>query len=655
MYWLRDIKKCGLTFPRELFHIIQECLSEVYPDKDFSRFDIYRYYNILDVDSKHIEAVRGYCLGMANNLITYAQCICYRMLGKRIPKSIDLDILCGNDDSCLRITSKESSIDHIDAILVQTEDINILRGLNIITNDAKSFWSWYPILFKNFGHQDFKVKHSRIACALSSAMVAPDIKYAKLLTSSVSLSQWENGEWLEPLVRELISKWGYEYYSDECNYDYILGGWFATRSKGLSLALRQIDTTPDELLQPMWIAINQMIAFNKEVIKPVLDGTVTKNYSIIGSKFNISYLDLDRREEYEKCLPLETLFLNEGSFKKFYESVFKFNRFPYKEMAKRLRRVTSVYPGVILNKVCFQEFILRNFNKLAIPESLVESSSYLYEEDCLIPTDSGSLRFNSLSRYLMYLKNQKILMMPDLDFFASGEYPYVRNFDEPPSTERINAIHDINGDIPEGVYQFSTNPWLPLYEYVKEFDQYPVLLKRVVEDKEHLPIWFMTRPYRDSREVSIAYNNMHEGELYVDYAIELIRECLIDETEIKQPDESGPNYSSCDFCSMQLSWEKTDDIFTIYDSSCITCIVGDQIWCERKLSVSADTIEKRREHFSQVPIIRSRMRYLIEHYFDYLTDQLPYFLQEEEDDENDLFYAPVDEYNEDELFAMFGD
>jgi len=82
MFWLRDIKKCGLTFPRELFHLIQECLSEKYPDKNFSRFDIFRYYSIWDENGKPVKTVRGYCLGMANNLVTYLQCMFSKMLLK---------------------------------------------------------------------------------------------------------------------------------------------------------------------------------------------------------------------------------------------------------------------------------------------------------------------------------------------------------------------------------------------------------------------------------------------------------------------------------------------------------------------------------------------------------------------------------------------
>jgi hypothetical protein len=506
MYWLRDIKKCGLTFPRELFHLLQECLVEKYPDKNFDKFDIYRYYSIWDVDNKPIETVRGYCLGMANNLVTYIQCMMSKMLLKRLPPNIQVEALYGNDDSCLKVWAEEGLLDSVDAMMIQCEDFEILKGLNIITNDKKSFWSWYPILFEEYGHQDFKIKHSRIACALSSAMMAPDIKYAKFLTSSISLALWDNGDWIESPLRELISKWGYEYYPQECNFDYILGGWISIRSAGLNPVLRMIDNAPDELLQPMWIALNQMNAFSKEVIRPVLKGTVTENYSVTGRLYNITYVDTEIYDVPD--LPIETIYLNRKGYKDFYESIYRFNRNPFHEMSKRLRKITSQHIGKALDRDTLLEYTFRNFEKLAIPRRLVTSESYIYTIHKDRNLDCHSLLRNSLSRYLELLKEMHLLMFPGCDLPASGEYPYVVNYDATPYTEEVCGITTLDGEIPEGIYQYSTNPWLPLWEYVKSYDCMPQNLIRICADKQHLPIWFMNKSYRNSREVSFAYNFM---------------------------------------------------------------------------------------------------------------------------------------------------
>jgi hypothetical protein len=651
MYWLRDIKKCGLTFPRELFHIMQECLSEKYPDKDFSRFNIFRYYSIWDEKNKPIKTARGYCLGMANNLVTYAQCIISKMLLKRIPDHIEVEALYGNDDSCLKIWSRENYIDHIDAMMIQCEDFEILRGLNIITNDKKSFWSWWPILFEEYGHEDFQIKHSRIACALSNSMIAPDIKYAKFLSSAISMALWDNGDWIKAPLAELVNKWGYEYYPQECNYDYTLGGWISIRSKGMNPMLRMIERCPDELLQPMWVAANEINRFQKEVIKPVLSGTVTKNYSVTGSIHNITYVDIEIYDIPE--LPIEMIYLDKKGYKDFYESIYRFNRNPYTEMARRLRRVTSSHPGIIIDRLAFMEYSLKNFKKLAIPETFVISSTSIFEIRENDNLDCWSLRRNCIGRFLMSLKGQDLLMMPDLDLPPSGEYPYLANYDDTPYTERIKGITTLNGEIPDGIYQFSTNPWLPIYEYVMEYDRFPSNLFRLVEDRNHLPIWFMTRQYRNSSEVSLAYNFRDEGELYVNYIIDMYRECSSKEIE-KKEDKKLSSFSICQMCDtgLNIGWDRTCDIYNLLSDGCTLCILGDHLWRSRKRSTNADSIRERRECLSDIPIFRSRITYFIKKYCPLLEESLSLYLQEDTPAQD--FFAADDSDHEDALFDMFG-
>jgi hypothetical protein len=651
MYWLRDIKKCGLTFPRQLFHLLQECLVEKYPDKDFSRFDIFRYYSIWDVDNKPVETVRGYCLGMANNLVTFIQCMLSKMLLKRIGPQIEIEALYGNDDSCLKIWTEDGLVDNIDAMLIQSEDYYILNRLNIITNDTKSFWSWYPILFEEYGHQDFRTKHSRIACALSSAMLAPDIKYAKLLTSSISLALWDNGDWIIEPLREIISKWGYEYYPQEVNYDYLLGGWVSIRNCGVNPLLRMIEDCPDELIQPIWIAMNHMNKFQKEVIRPVLQGTVTKNYSVTGQILNITYVDIEIYDVPE--LPVEMIYLDEKGYRKFYESIYRFNRNPYREMSSRLTRISSFHIGKAVDKMTLIEYGIRNFNKLAIPKSFVQSETALFEIQRETNLDCSSLMRNSLSRYLELLKENHLLMFPGGDVPASGEYPYVVTYDATPFTERINGVTTLDGNIPEGIYQFSTNPWLPLWEYVTEYDMLPTSLYRLADDKKHLPIWFMNKTFRTSQEVSIAYWNIDMGELFVDDLLQIIREEQSAKTE-EEKTEKAFSPQICCFCQEGMTpWEDDIDSFSMFDPECTLCILGDHLWRARRLSQSADSLKVRQKMSADVPMLKSRMRHLVNTYFPVLISSIPRLCQESIDSV-DAFYAAISDDEEGVFLDMFG-
>jgi hypothetical protein len=250
----------------------------------------------------------------------------------------------------------------------------------------------------------------------------------------------------------------------------------------------------------------------------------------------------------------------------------------------------------------------------------------------------------------MSLKDSNLIMIPDLDLPPTGEYPYLVNFDEPPYTERVKAITTLDGDISEGIYQFSTNPWLPIYEYVNEYDKFPMALKRVIEDKPHLPIWFMTKTYRNSTEVSIAYNSMDYGELLVDDLIDIYREGQQDEVKEAQK-KFEP--SICYMCAQSFTgWNEQDDIFNMWDPSCTLCILGDQLWRTRKMSKLSDNPKERVELTVQLPVVRHRMEYLIKKHYPILEESISRFIQES--DTATDFFAAADSDNDEALLDMFG-
>jgi hypothetical protein len=479
-------------------------------------------------------------------------------------------------------------------------------------------------------------------------MLAPDINYAKFLTSSISLALWDNGSWIESPLRELISRWGFQYYPQECNYDYTLGGWISIRSAGLSTVLRVVENAPHELLQPMWVAMHKISNFQKEVIKPIISGTVTKNYSVTGSILNITYVDLDLYDVPN--LPVENLFLDRKGFRDFYESIYRFNRNPYEEMRRRSLRISSVKPGGFLDKENFMVYILRNFDKLAIPESMIISKSYIYETSIYNNLDCSSLMRNSLTRYIQYLKDNHILMCKELDVPGTGEYPFVRSYDSTPYTEKIERITSLDGSIPEGIYQFSTNPWLPLNEAVKEYGYLPTSLVRLAPDRLHLPIWFMNKTYRDSREVLIAWEFKQYGELLVDDMIEILRSFHRDEDYEKK---EKPPPMVCNLCQSGFSgWDRVDDIYNALSYDCTLCLLGDDLWRSRKLAQVADTVEKRTENLRQVPRNRWEIKRFISLYLPILEENLSVFLQEDDPSNSYVFAGESDE--DGGLADMFG-
>jgi hypothetical protein len=653
-YWLRDIKKCGLTFPRELIHLVQECLQEKYPERDLSCFNIYRNYSIFGEDNKPIKTVRGYCLGMANNCVTFIQCMIYRMIARRIPQSINIEGYFGNDDSLVKVTlANGDDVDSVDAQMIQIIDYELLQGLNIITNDKKSFWSWFPIIFEEYGKPEFKKKDSRLACALSSCLLAPDIKYAKLLSSSISQAFWDKGDWINTALRRITDVWGYEYYPEESNYDFSLGGWISLKSEGCSLALRQVMDAPPEILSPMWTACRQIRNFQKEVIRPVMKGTVTKNYSVTGAMLNITYVDTDLYDIPE--LPVEMIYLDKEGYKSFYESIYRFNRNPYRIMASRLSKVIKPYPRDDIDKMSMVEYMLGSGITYAIPEQLVLKCDEIFDTYENSSTDCSSLQRNSLSRFIEQLRVSKILTCTPIDIYPSGEYPYVNDFDSPSFIDRVNKVLPKDGEIPKGIYQFSTNPWLPLSEYTKSYDTLPQSILRLVEDRKHLPIWFMTKQYRNSREVHLAYSLMDAGEDYVDEILGVFRDFEYEQNRDPAPEKEFDSSKLCFTHQAGYSpWDAIDDIFNTVEEDCIPCMLERSLWSARKRTTTALELSERYDAMRSVPKIRQRIKHFIEVHYPILLSSLPRCMQE--DESNDLFSGGQDSGSEEEdIFAdMFG-
>lgn len=65
---MRDIKKCGLTFPHRLLRACQEVLVEVHEDfKHIGYIIDSRYYL---TESSWVKTSSGYFLGMLNEIVT---------------------------------------------------------------------------------------------------------------------------------------------------------------------------------------------------------------------------------------------------------------------------------------------------------------------------------------------------------------------------------------------------------------------------------------------------------------------------------------------------------------------------------------------------------------------------------------------------------
>jgi hypothetical protein len=323
IYYLRDIKKCGLTFPRELIHAMQEVLSEVYPDKDFSYFDIYRNYSVYKEDWTPIDAQRGTCLGMANNLVTLSQCIVFKMLEQRLP-GLPIKGVFGNDDSILSFKEDEFTSAEEACISIEYADSEICEGLSIMKHTEKSFWSVWPIFFEEYGKEEFKDKDSRLAMSLSTAYNAPSIRMAKSIVNSLSFL-FTGKDFEAKILDKIISRFGYEFFPNERDFSLSLGGWYTFLHDGCDLSLRQVYNIQDpELIRVLTKAYRSVKQFNNLLCQtPKTNKEKGESLSTLGKKYRLWISD----PEFEtKILPYSSVNTSKRGYENFYQQIFNLSR-----------------------------------------------------------------------------------------------------------------------------------------------------------------------------------------------------------------------------------------------------------------------------------------------------------------------------------------
>jgi hypothetical protein len=652
LFYHRDIKKAGLTFPRELFHLVQETLSRKYPDKDFSRFNIYRNYSIYK-DNKPFETVRGYCLGMANNLITLCQCIIYEMIQERVGSNLNLNGLFGNDDSIIRMGVNNWEDVESNCQILEVWDRQICEGLNIMLHNDKTFWSLSPVIYEEYGDPDLSRKGSRLACALSGAFLAPNIKYAKCMVNALS-PLFTGEDWEYTLLNKIISYWGSEYYPSESLYDYQLGGWTSHRSYHCSTVLREIEEMQPSEYDGAFLAMQSIKAFQKALLRPGTSSSITENYSVLGSTYGIMWIL--NPDALSKHLPYESLFLSKEDYNSFYETLYEFSRRPIKFLAfvdKRTPKIRIPAKSTFLMDLRVMAHSLRG--PKAIPDYMIYSTTSLWNKNEIDTIDLPFLWYrNGISRYLQLLKEQKIIRSEaDIHGYAGDEFIYTSEYDTSPfqGNSEIDKYELLDGSIPKGIYQFSSNPWLPINEYAKVYDVIPKELNVLWEDKIHPDDRFTKTDPQDERELAFTRILLPRlGLEQTNEVLEMIREYKAGEQP--EPDIEENEIEFCDeHIGKQLNAGWHADRMTFHPIEyCVLCQYIFTWWKTKIVSTTNEDLEIREQKVLEVAAIKNSI--------SKLCSMLRYSIEEIEE----MLYGPPDLFDLDESgsdsgggFFDFGD
>jgi len=653
VYWLRDIKKCGLTIPRQLIHIIQEELERKYPLIDFSRFNIFRDFSLYMEDFSPLACLRGVGQGMANNCVTLIQCVMYRMLIRRLPESVKVRGLFGNDDSILSLKIADWD-DTIETCMLITElDDSILTGLGVIMNGKKSFWSKFPIIFENYGHSQFKLKESRLACALSSAMLAPNIRYAKILVNSLSSAFVEGESWLTDSLSTIIAKWGYEFYPGESPRDYYLGGWFSKNSRGCSTLLREVlSIDKEDELRHAQRSFRIIKKFESSLIKPTTSSDVSENYSVLGQIYGIRSIFPEDSNPIEPSV-LSMIAIDKKGYEDFYQRLYDFKRKPEKAMMYLDKVYQSIrIPRESSSKEDFLVEIQSMGIPLAIPREYVFSETTVYQAS----EESTDLGFfftrNALSRYLEYLRRSKIILsnLDEIHGYSGKDYLLSKDYDNPRiGGPPITRYSSFAGEIPKEIYQFSTNEFLPIFEYVEEFDSFPLKISSRFPERPHIPRKILDIEFSSERQFNFIYEMYPFREDIESMAADILytesTPCKVDEEKRNIP----PDVDLCIRCqSGESGW--AHDLITFHaNEDCMACIAIDRTWRIGILANLEDDVDVRLEYRQMSMMIRKSNLELIK---EWIPSADPHVL---------LFGEPEDFFDRDSGsegdtgFDMFGD
>jgi hypothetical protein len=236
VFYMRDIKKEGLTKPRQLCRAAIEALVKKKPTTPLKGFEGFYDDWTLFVDKKEYHPKRGHGLGFANAITTFIQIVITEIVKDEMDLNIKVDYLMLNDDYILGVSEGDESIDTLADL-----DFTIAESLQIHYNKKKSFISRRGgVIAENYWPKRLDDKESFDRASILKSLTCANITHAKSYITAFLTS--DNVAYWEEYKGEITSKFGFEFYPSESEYPSIFGGWDPYRINNVSFALKAVET-----------------------------------------------------------------------------------------------------------------------------------------------------------------------------------------------------------------------------------------------------------------------------------------------------------------------------------------------------------------------------------------------------------------------------
>lgn len=230
----RDIKKEGITKPRNLLKIMLEVLNKLYPDIEvFENSSFYDEF-ILRVNGELIHPTRGHGLGMANSLTTLIQLVIHTMIVDELENDMPLI-----ESSCLTINDDFvagfNNLEDLEAYWDKEEEV--MDELSILRQPDKSFYSYrrFVIAERYFSLGIEYEKKSYQLRELLLPLSCANVTHAK--EYFVAAQTYVNSKLVPQYLGEIRNYWGYEFFPTEFIYPSKVGGWINERINSVDMTL----------------------------------------------------------------------------------------------------------------------------------------------------------------------------------------------------------------------------------------------------------------------------------------------------------------------------------------------------------------------------------------------------------------------------------
>lgn len=239
LFLQRDIRKEGITKPRELLKAILEVLHDEYPDiRIFGFTSFYDNFSLL-VNEEILYPPRGHGLGMANTMTTLMQLVVHEWIVNELINDIpefESHCLCLNDDFVVGFNDEY----HLESYWDMEDEI--MEKLSIIRAPEKSFRSRdrFVLAERYFTPTGEDKKVSYQLRELLLPLACANITHAK--EYFLAAQNYVASDLVPFYMNEIQSYWGYEFFPTEFNYPSFCGGWINEKINSVNMGLVLLDS-----------------------------------------------------------------------------------------------------------------------------------------------------------------------------------------------------------------------------------------------------------------------------------------------------------------------------------------------------------------------------------------------------------------------------